>query len=86
MIKRIVLGVMITNRATNAPEFQKLITQFGCNIKTRIGLHEVADNFCSANGLILLEMHGDEAPILELESKLRELEGFIVQKMVFTEE
>jgi hypothetical protein len=84
MEKRIVLGVLIRNRAKHAPEFQEIITQYGCNIKSRIGLHEVADNACSPNGLILLDMYGDEAPVLELEGKLKELEGFDVQKMVFT--
>jgi hypothetical protein len=83
MSKRIVLGVLIHNRAKHAPEFQEIITQYGCSIKSRIGLHEVADNACSPSGLILLEMYGDEAPILELETKLRQLEGFEVQKMVF---
>lgn len=85
MGKRIVLGVLIRNRTTHAPEFQEIITQSGCNIKSRIGLHEVSDNACSPNGLILLEMYGDEAPILDLESKLKTLEGFEVQKMVFQE-
>lgn len=83
MSKRIVLGVLIHERTKHAPEFQQIITQYGCNIKTRIGLHEVADNVCSPNGLIILEMYGDESPIAELERKLRALEGFEVQKMVF---
>ncbi|MHB0912602.1 MAG: hypothetical protein ACYC2Y_04060 [Armatimonadota bacterium] len=83
MAKRIVLGVLIENRVTHAPEFQEIITQFGCNIKTRIGLHDVGDATCSPNGLILLEMFGDEGQIRELESRLRELPGFQVQKMEF---
>ena len=36
----IVLGIHITNRLQKAAEVQKLFTEFGCNIKTRLGLHE----------------------------------------------
>lgn len=85
MSKRIVLGVYLSNRKTEAPPFQELITQYGCNIRTRIGLHEVADGVCSMGGLILLDMIGDDARISELEGKLKAFEGVEVQKMVFTE-
>lgn len=85
MTKRIVLGVLLTNRIQEAPAFQKLITDYGCFIRTRIGLHNVTDEICSVAGLILLEMFGEEAKILELEEKLRAWEGVKVQKMVFDE-
>lgn len=85
MSKRIVLGVLLTNRLQEAPKFQELITQYGCNIKTRIGLHNVSDSLCSVAGLILLEMFGEETCIQELEDKLRHFEGLVVQKMVFEE-
>ncbi|MCL6629865.1 MAG: hypothetical protein K6U00_09730 [Armatimonadetes bacterium] len=85
MSKRIVLGVLLPNRFDEAPEFQKLITKYGCVIRTRLGLHEVCDHKCSVSGLILLEMYGDESQILELEDKLRHFDGIQVQKMVFEE-
>ncbi len=40
MRKRIILGVQVTNRIKNALEVQEILTKFGCNIKTRLGLHE----------------------------------------------
>lgn len=85
MKKRIVLGVHLANRISEAPPFQELITHYGCNIRTRIGLHDVADGYCSVAGLILLDMVGEEERILELEAKLKEFEGLDVQKMVFSE-
>lgn len=85
MEKRIVLGIHITNRMNDAPAFQEVITQFGCNIKTRIGLHNADDSICSGAGLILLEMIGDEARIKKLEDILRQKEGIEIQKMVFAE-
>jgi hypothetical protein len=84
--KHIVLGVHITGRAQHVPRVQDLFTQYGCSIKTPLGLHDVAENFCSPNGLILLEMAGPEGPIFELMEKLQALEGVDVQKMVFAHE
>ena len=83
MPKHIVLGVHVTDRLKKAADVQALLTQYGCNIKTRLGLHEV-ESACSPNGLLLLEMHGDELVCNELAHKLGAIEGIEVQKMVFT--
>jgi hypothetical protein len=83
MAKRCVLGLLVTNRVENAPEVQKVLTEYGCNIKTRIGLHEVTENLCAPAGLILLELFGDEMVYGEIEEKLKALKGLQVQKMVF---
>jgi len=79
------MGVQVTNRVENVPGVQKVLTEYGCNIKTRLGLHEVADSTCSTQGLLILEMYGDETRIQELEKKLKEFSGVHVQKMVFQE-
>ena len=49
-----VLGIFVADRIVEAGEVQKCLTKYGCNIKTRIGLHDVDDNQCSVNGLIIL--------------------------------
>jgi len=53
-----VLGIRIEDRVKEAGEVQKVLTKFGCSIKTRLGLHEVSNDFCSSSGLILLELTG----------------------------
>ena len=65
------------------PDVQKILTEYGCNIKTRLGLHEVTESHCSTVGLLILETYGDEADILQMESKLRNIKGLTVEKMVF---
>jgi hypothetical protein len=65
------------------PNVQHLLTEYGCNIKTRIGLHHVDQQFCSPRGLILLEMFGDQKTCRELAAKLNALEGIEVQQMLF---
>jgi hypothetical protein len=79
----LIYGVHVTNRATQAPQVQKYLTEYGCNIKTRLGLHHVDQSVCSARGLIVLEMFGDLAVCRELKDKLSKLEGVEVQEMVF---
>lgn len=81
--RHIVLGVHITDRTHHAHVVQDLLTEYGCSIKTRIGLHEVSEKFCSPNGLLLLEMAGDEKPIFELIEKLNAVEGVDIQQMIF---
>ena len=79
----LIFGVHVTNRASQVPQVQKFLTEYGCNIKTRIGLHHVDENACSPRGLILLEMFGDVAVCRELKAKLSKLGGIEVQEMVF---
>jgi hypothetical protein len=81
--RHIILGVHITGRVQHVSRVQDLFTEYGCSIKTRLGLHEASESVCSPNGLILLEMAGDEAPIFELAQKLGTVEGIEVLKMIF---
>jgi hypothetical protein len=85
MRKRIVLGVQVTNRVKNALEVQGILTEFGCNIKTRLGLHELTDATCSTIGLLIIEAYGDAAKIREMEARLKAVHGIVVKKMVFEE-
>jgi len=81
--KHIILGVHITDRIKNAQKVQELLTQYGCNIKTRIGFHDVDGQKCSMNGLIILELTGETSTCDKLAEDLNILEGVEVQKMIF---
>jgi hypothetical protein len=78
-----ILGIHVDDRIKRASDVQQLLTDYGCNIKTRIGLHEVTGKFCAGFGLILLEMIGETGKIGELAKKLEAIEGVSVQQMVF---
>ncbi len=79
-----IIGIHLNDRTNQAPDVQQLLTQYGCNIKTRLGLHHVDERFCSPSGVILLEMFGDESTCRELALKLRQLGGVEIQEMEFT--
>jgi hypothetical protein len=83
MSKLLVYGVQIGDRAANAPHVQQLLTEFGCNIQCRIGLHEVNSDHCSPTGVILLQMFGETAECEELKERLLALEGVNVQELAF---
>ncbi len=85
MRKRIVLGVQVTNRVKNVPGVQAILTEFGCNIKTRLGLHELTDTTCSTIGLLIIETYGEPAAVKEMEARLKAVHGVVVKKMVFEE-
>ncbi|MGA2616018.1 MAG: hypothetical protein ABSF26_00330 [Thermoguttaceae bacterium] len=79
----VIFGVHVNDRVREVPDVQKLLTEYGCHIKTRVGLHHVDERSCSPRGLILLEMFGDEGVCHELFARLAKIEGVEVQKMVF---
>lgn len=85
-MSKIILGLDIEKRRNVAVSVQDLLTEYGCFIKTRIGLHEVSDDrsVCSENGLVILELirdAGQEGD--ELENKLGSIDGVSVKKMIF---
>jgi hypothetical protein len=83
MANKVILGILIPDRVQKAPQVQNLLTKFGCNIKTRLGLHEVNEQTCSTSGLILLELSGDETACSDLEKQMRDIKGIQIQKMLF---
>ncbi|MFO7843237.1 MAG: hypothetical protein R6V16_05445 [Bacteroidales bacterium] len=78
-----ILGILITDRQKEAGKVQNVLTKYGCSIKTRLGLHETTDDFCSTSGLILLELTGELSEMDKLEKELIAIEGTQTQKMVF---
>lgn len=74
-----ILLILITNRKESVEKVQKVLTGWGCYIKTRLGIHDgVLDN-CSDQGLIFLELVGEVAKHEELLRKLKLIKGIDVK-------
>jgi hypothetical protein len=69
-----VMAVKLNNRVQKAVDVQALFTEFGCNIKVRLGLHEAGDA-CSNQGLIILQLTGEKEELEKFEKKLNEIDG-----------
>ncbi len=79
-----IVGIHITDRAQNAGDVQRVLSKYGKNIRTRLGLHEVRENAASPEGLILLETVGPSEDADALSNELRRLPGVQVQSMFFS--
>ena len=77
-----ILGIKLEERCKSALELQKILTDFGCSIKNRLGLHMHTDNKCTNYGIILLEL-ADDVLVKELEKELCGIENIEIQKMIF---
>jgi len=80
-----ILGIHISDRVGKAGLIQPVFTKFGCTIRTRLGLHDVTEEYSSPTGMILLELTGDPKEYVKLENELLKIEGLEVKKMVFIE-
>jgi len=80
-----ILGLYISDRMKESQKVQSILTKFGCSIKTRLGLHEVTDDYCATSGIMILELTGDLTECQKLENELLRLEYVEVKKMVFTQ-
>ena len=69
-----IMTLVVNNRIRNAVRLQDVLTESGCIIKTRLGLHDAGDT-CTNNGLIILQLTGTDEEIKELENKLNRIEG-----------
>lgn len=86
MEKTVVLGILLSKRTNSAMKFQEIITNHGCCINTRIGLHHADKNKCPMGGVILLDLVGDDEEIAALENAIKQIEGVNIQKMEFIHE
>ncbi|MDD2227802.1 MAG: hypothetical protein PHY48_00135 [Candidatus Cloacimonetes bacterium] len=70
MTYKVVL-IKIDHRSTEASVVQDILTQYGCNIKVRLGLHEVSKEFCANDGLIVLEVEGKQDELTAMLTALK---------------
>ena len=70
-----IIGVRMENRVDNAVKFQEALTRNGCRIKTRLGLHELSEDACSNDGVIVLQPYGSKEDVESLVRELNKLDG-----------
>ena len=70
-----ILIILVDKRKEEAVTVQKILTDWGCMIKTRIGIHDGLLDSCTNSGLIILELVGEKAKKEDLARKLDLLDG-----------
>lgn len=76
-----ILGVLLKNGSPNGRELQKILTLYGCSIRTRLGVNET--HFGEPAGLIVLELAGVVDEMDRLEADLRSLSNCVVRRLTF---
>ena len=74
-----IIGVRMDNRIDNAEKFQEVLTKNGCMIKTRLGLHDIIDDDCANDGIIVLQPYGSKEDVEALVNELNSLEGIMAR-------
>lgn len=71
------MAIRVDQRTEHAMAVQQLLTDFGCNIKTRVGFHEARKDFCGEDGIIVLHLCADDegAAAEALKTELNGLSG-----------
>ncbi|WMJ89905.1 hypothetical protein [Anaerocolumna sp. MB42-C2] len=83
-MSKVIMGIKLMERMKSASKVQELLSDYGCDISTRLGLHVAAPDACSPHGLIILEFIDDaDDAAAEFEEKLAKIADVKVQKMVF---
>ena len=77
-----IIGIKLPNRLENAALLQTILTNYGCSIRTRIGLHNLDYSTCYPDGIILIDVI-DNPTAVKLEVELSEIDDIELQKMVF---
>jgi hypothetical protein len=85
-MSKVIMGIQVDNRFEEIPEVQHLFTEFGCIIKTRLGLHQQveSDSMCTERGLLILELNENcDEKCSELKERLEKIKGVNVKTMEF---
>jgi hypothetical protein len=74
-MSKTLLVILMRTRRSSAVRVQSVLTEFGCMIKTRLGIHDGVLDKCSDTWLIILELVGPKADKSRLDKKLKAISG-----------
>ncbi|MCL2388765.1 MAG: hypothetical protein FWC85_00095 [Elusimicrobia bacterium] len=70
-----ILIVTLAKRKETSVPVQEVLTNFGCIIKMRLGLHETYPNACTDKGIIILDVCGKKTEITKFINALKKIKG-----------
>ena len=77
-MKNIVI-ISVEHRKNTAVAVQEVLSEYGCLIKTRVGITDSTPKKCSQTGLIILEFLGNKREVTLMTKKLSKLSGVKVK-------
>jgi hypothetical protein len=77
-----IMGILIEKKEHDViATIQRILTSYGCVIRTRLGVNE--EFLGEPAGLIIIELAGDEIQMDLLENDLQKIPKVVIRKMVF---
>ena len=70
-----ILLILVGQRKQAAVQVQKVLTGWGCMIKTRLGIQDGVMENCSDQGLLILELAGERNKMDDLARKVSLING-----------
>ncbi|MEG1836930.1 MAG: hypothetical protein RRZ70_02925 [Synergistaceae bacterium] len=70
-----IIAVRITERNSTAIEVQKVLTNYGCYIRIRLGLHDQDECDCSPVGILILQLCSTIEISENLRNDLNDIDG-----------
>ncbi len=74
MEKTIIL-IMVGKRRESAVKVQQILTNYGCSIKTRLGIHDGVLDRCSEQGFLMIEFVGEQNEKNAIMEELKKVEN-----------
>lgn len=74
-----IMAILVDKRTDAAPEVQKILTEHGCVINNRLGIHESSS--CADEGMIILDITVSDDEVDQLENELKSIDGVKVKSM-----
>ena len=78
-----ILTILVTDRIKEAGRTQKILSDYGHIIKSRLGFHEVSESKCSRVGVIILQLTGSIADWTKFETDLNMVDGIEFKSVTF---
>lgn len=75
--------IKVGSRNAHASEVQGVLSKYGCHIAVRLGLHEITDESCANDGLIILQVKPDKDAINGMISELKAIKDIEVKSINF---
>jgi len=76
-----IVAIKINGREAKASIVQEILTKYGCNIRTRVGFHEVNEDQCSMDGILILQLFGKDTEIQAMLGEIDKLDG-VTSKLI----
>ena len=75
------VAIKVGQREDSASKVQAILTSFGCNIKVRLGLHDLPEGACSPTGLIILQVTAQAADLDKFLDELNQLADVVARSL-----